>query len=92
MLNLSYNKYLFYLKYLKFKIETFVPKNTIEFIIAHYNESFEYLKYLPKNQIITIYYKGDKNLILPKLFVKYQNCEIRKYRKRISLIFNSYNK
>jgi hypothetical protein len=66
MLNISYNKFLFYLKILKIKIEIFKPKNTIEFIISHYNESFEYLKYLPKNQIITIYHKGDKKVLLPK--------------------------
>ena len=91
MLNLSYNKYLFYLKYLKFKIETFVPKNTIEFIIAHYNESFEYLKYLPKNQIITIYYKGYENLIIPKLGLNIKIVKLENIGKEYHS-FDTYNK
>ena len=65
-MNFSYYKYILYLKLLRYKINYFIPNNTIEFIVAHYNESFEYLKYLPKNQITTIYYKGDKKLSLPK--------------------------
>ncbi len=54
---ISHLKYLAYLKILKFKINLFVPKNTIEFIISHYNEDFKYLDYLPTNQKITIYLK-----------------------------------
>ena len=59
-----------YLKIFKKKIEFFVPDNTIEFIITHYNESFKYLDYLPNNQKITIYHKGDKNLIKDNIFKK----------------------
>jgi len=95
MLNISYNKYLLYLKFLKLKIEIFKPKNTIEFIISHYNESFEYLKYLPKNQIITIYYKGEKKLSLPKNNLNIKLIELenigKEYHSYLVHIINNYN-
>ena len=94
MLNISYNKYLLYLKILKIKIEIFIPKNTIEFIIAHYNESFEYLKYLPKNQIITIYYKGDKKASLPKINLNIKLIQLenigKEYHSYLTHIINNY--
>lgn len=65
-MNISYNKYLWYLTFLKFKINLFIPKNSIEFIVAHYDESFDYLKYLPNNQKITIYCKSNLRNQLPK--------------------------
>jgi len=91
---ISFKKYLIYLKILKIKIEIFTPKNTIEFVIAHYNESFEYLKYLPKNQIITIYYKGDKKVLLPKnnLNIKLVQLENigKEYHSYLIHIINNY--
>jgi hypothetical protein len=84
---LSFKKYLIYLKILKFKINLFIPKNTIEFIISHYNEDFKYLDYLPENQIITIYYKGNKSVIeLPK---KNLNINII-YLKNIGKEYHTY--
>ena len=64
-INISYKKYLYYLKLLKFKINLLIPNNSIEFIISHYNENFDYLKFLPLNQKITIYIKGSPKIILP---------------------------
>ena len=83
---ISFKKYLIYLKILKNKINLFLSKNTIEFIISHYNEDFEYLDYLPENQIITIYYKGNKNIALPK---KNLNIKII-YLKNIGKEYHTY--
>ena len=71
-MNFSYYKYILYLKLLRYKINYFIPNNTIEFIVAHYNESFDYLKYLPCNQKITIYIKGniDFDITLNKKNIK----------------------
>jgi len=58
---------------LKFKIEKFFNENKISFIICHYKENFDYLKFLPSNQSINIYCKSD--LKLPK---KYENINFFK--------------
>ena len=47
------------LKCAKWKIEKLLPKNRIEFVIAHYNENIDYLNFFPKNSKITIYHKGE---------------------------------
>ena len=57
--------------------------------------SHEYLKYLPKNQIITIYYKGEKKLSLPKNNLNIKLIELenigKEYHSYIVHIINNYN-
>lgn len=94
--NVSYTKYLIYLKILKLKMNLFTPKNSIEFIVAHYNESFDYLDYLPNNQKITIYYKGDSKKKFPRKnlninFISLENIGKEYQSYLYHIIKNYYN-
>ena len=64
-MSLSFYKYILYLKFLNYKTNYFISDNKIEFIISHYKENFDYLRYLPNNQKITIYIKSNINLKPP---------------------------
>ena len=87
-INISYKKYLYYLKLLKFKTNLLIPNNSIEFIISHYNENFEYLKFLPINQKITIYIKGSPKIILPNTkHSKIEFINLENIGKNIILIY-----
>jgi len=65
--NISYKFNLLLIKFYKWKIEKFFKKNLIHFIISHYDENFNYINFLPKNQKIYIYIKKKiKSKNLPK--------------------------
>jgi hypothetical protein len=93
--NISYNFNLFLIKFYKWKIENFSKKNLIHFIISHYDEDFNYVNFLPKNQQIYIYMKKKKIKNLPKK----NNIKIiflpnygREYQTYLYHIKNHYNK
>ncbi|WP_440634171.1 DUF3431 domain-containing protein [Candidatus Pelagibacter sp. HIMB1485] len=93
--NISFNKYLWYLNFLKLKTKYLISSNSIEFIISHFNEDFDYLNYLPSNQKITIYLKGNPNLKLPKnnlniKIVRLNNIG-KEYHSYIYHIIKNYN-
>lgn len=95
--NISYKKYLYYLKLLKLKINFLIPNNSIEFIISHYNENFDYLNFLPSNQKITIYIKGGSKIILPNIkhsnieFINLENIGKEYHTYLFHIIKNYYN-
>jgi hypothetical protein len=93
--NIGYNFNLFLIKFYKWKIEKFCKKNFIHFIISHYDEDFNYVNFLPKNQQIYIYVKKKKIKNLPKK----NNIKIiflpnygREYQTYLYHIKNHYNK
>ena len=55
--NISYSINLLLIKFYKWKIDNFLKKNSIDFIVSHYDENFDYINLLPKNQNIYIYVK-----------------------------------
>ena len=63
------------LKFAKWKIETFLSTNEVEFVIAHYHEEIDYLDFFPKNSKITIYNKGSKP-IDKDIYQQYKNVEV----------------
>ena len=63
------------LKFAKWKIETFLSTNEVEFVIAHYHEEIDYLDFFPKNSKITIYHKGSKP-IYKDIYQQYKNVEV----------------
>tara|TARA_B100000963_G_C22563468_1_gene642550 strand:+ start:254 stop:1024 length:771 start_codon:yes stop_codon:yes gene_type:complete len=95
--NISYRKYIYYLKLLKFKINFLIPNNSIEFIISHFNENFDYLNFLPLNQKITIYIKGSPKIILPNTkhsnieFINLENIGKEYHTYLFHIIKNYYN-
>ena len=88
-MSLSFYKYILYLKFLNYKTNYFISNNKIEFIISHYKENFDYLKYLPNNQKITIYIKSNIKPPINKKNIKIVFLE--NVISGISDIFISYN-
>jgi hypothetical protein len=73
--NISYNLNLILIKFYKWKIEKFFKKNSIHFVVSHYNENFNYVNFFPKNQKIYIYIKK-----------KYKSTNLLK-KKNIEILF-----
>ena len=92
--NISYSINLFLIKFYKWKIENFLKKNSIDFIVSHYDENLDYINLLPKNQNIYIYVKK-----INKDFPKKKNIKIyflpnygREYQTYLYHIKNHYYK